>query len=106
MIRQKERGPAVAPASPRSEVDRLASFSGIVPQQDAHSKYREVRAQMQADFMAYREQGGDLDATRWMYHYRPELFNLWVSCNSRGGQYDRRPMGRTRRDGERMVRGW
>jgi len=89
-----------------NEVSR-ASSNSIVSQADAQSKYQELRAQAQADYLAYRRAGGELDALRWMYTFRPELFNTWVSCNSPGGHHDARPaFGRTRRDGERLVRGW
>ena len=82
------------------------SFAAIVPQADVRSKYRELRAQAQAEFLAYRQAGGELDAVRWMYHHRPDLFNLWVNINSPGGHHDARPFGRTRADGARMVRRW
>ena len=107
-MRAQESGKLIGcdPMSFQDELGQESSFAVIVLQQDAHSKYQEVWAQAQVDFLAYRQAGGELDALRWMYHFRPELFNLWVSCNSRGGHHDTRPFGRTRQDGARMVRGW
>ena len=106
MRSQEMRKPTVATVSFQGETRRVTQFGVIVAQADARSKYKELRAQAQADFLAYREAGGTLEAMEWVYTFRPELFNLWVSCNSRGGHHDARPaFGRTRRDGERLVRG-
>jgi|GEM_PF-6137304 len=103
----KEQTPTVPAVSVQGEQGRASEFVVIVPQTDARSNYQKLRAQAQADYLAYRRAGGELDALRWMYTFRPELFNTWVSCNSPGGHHDARPaFGRTRRDGERLVRGW
>ena len=106
-MRAQESGkPTAGTVSFQDELGRESSFAVIVAQADAQSKYKELRAQAQAEFLAYRQAGGELDAVRWMYHHRPDLFNLWVNINSPGGHHDTRPFGRTRQDGARMVRGW
>jgi hypothetical protein len=82
MVRQKERGPAVAAASPRSEEPRSGRFGVSVAHNANSRKFAEVRGQAQAEFMAYRERGGELDAIAWLFAYRPRVFNLWVTART------------------------
>ncbi len=106
MQSQEMRKPTAGTVSFQREPGEATQLNSILPQADVRSKYKELRAQAQADFLVYRQTGGELDALRWMYHFRPKVFNLWVNINSPGGHHDARPLGRTRADGARIARGW